>query len=213
MGKISLADHPGRKCSDRIRNVFRRVENCPDHGYAHHEAQAGGRILRGICRSNHFVCDCTGWNSGEHNAHDNRRNCWRGATHRLSAVRWGVAARIVWAWILTIPAAALASAIVFLLIRRTPRRIRDIRARPVRGSAPDLQLNRPDLPAQCSGGRFCGRSLGGSLSEENRRQRRGWLRFPSYNQFRNSSSASTNASTCGFEASGLNTMERPRLNP
>ena len=29
-----------------------------------------------------------------------------GATRRLSAVRWGVAGRIVWAWILTIPAAA-----------------------------------------------------------------------------------------------------------
>jgi len=29
-----------------------------------------------------------------------------GAAHRLSAVRWGVAGQIVWAWILTIPAAA-----------------------------------------------------------------------------------------------------------
>jgi PiT family inorganic phosphate transporter len=27
-----------------------------------------------------------------------------GATRRLSAVRWGVAGQIVWAWILTIPA-------------------------------------------------------------------------------------------------------------
>jgi PiT family inorganic phosphate transporter len=30
-----------------------------------------------------------------------------GATRRMSAVRWGVAGRIVWAWVLTIPAAAL----------------------------------------------------------------------------------------------------------
>ncbi len=30
-----------------------------------------------------------------------------GATRRLSAVRWGVAAQIVWAWIFTIPAAAV----------------------------------------------------------------------------------------------------------
>ena len=29
-----------------------------------------------------------------------------GAAHRLSAVRWGVAGQIVWAWVLTIPAAA-----------------------------------------------------------------------------------------------------------
>lgn len=40
-----------------------------------------------------------------------------GATHRLSAVRWGVATRIVWAWVFTIPAAALVSAVSFALIR------------------------------------------------------------------------------------------------
>jgi inorganic phosphate transporter, PiT family len=36
-----------------------------------------------------------------------------GATRRLSAVRWGVAGRIVWAWVLTIPAAALIAAVVY----------------------------------------------------------------------------------------------------
>ena len=34
-----------------------------------------------------------------------------GATRRLSAVRWGVAGQIVWAWILTIPASATIGAI------------------------------------------------------------------------------------------------------
>jgi PiT family inorganic phosphate transporter len=34
-----------------------------------------------------------------------------GAVTKLSAIRWGVAGRIVWAWVLTIPAAALISAI------------------------------------------------------------------------------------------------------
>jgi inorganic phosphate transporter, PiT family len=38
-----------------------------------------------------------------------------GALQRLSAVRWGVAGRIVWAWILTIPASAIASATWWLL--------------------------------------------------------------------------------------------------
>jgi PiT family inorganic phosphate transporter len=39
-----------------------------------------------------------------------------GATRRLSAVRWGVAGQIVWAWILTIPAAfCIASATYFFL--------------------------------------------------------------------------------------------------
>jgi PiT family inorganic phosphate transporter len=40
-----------------------------------------------------------------------------GSTGRLSAVRWGVAGRIVWAWILTIPAAAAVAAVTFFLIR------------------------------------------------------------------------------------------------
>jgi PiT family inorganic phosphate transporter len=40
-----------------------------------------------------------------------------GATHRLSAVRWGVATRIVWAWVFTIPASALVAAIAFAIIR------------------------------------------------------------------------------------------------
>jgi len=40
-----------------------------------------------------------------------------GATHRLSAVRWGVARRIVWAWVLTIPASASMAALVFFAIR------------------------------------------------------------------------------------------------
>ncbi|HLX76572.1 MAG TPA: inorganic phosphate transporter [Terriglobales bacterium] len=39
-----------------------------------------------------------------------------GAVNRLSAVRWGVAGRIVWAWILTIPAAALVAALTFWLL-------------------------------------------------------------------------------------------------
>jgi PiT family inorganic phosphate transporter len=36
-----------------------------------------------------------------------------GSTRRLSAVRWGVAGRIVWAWLLTIPAAGLVAAVVY----------------------------------------------------------------------------------------------------
>jgi PiT family inorganic phosphate transporter len=39
-----------------------------------------------------------------------------GSTRRLSAVRWGVAGRIVWAWILTIPASAAIAAAVFYLL-------------------------------------------------------------------------------------------------
>ena len=40
-----------------------------------------------------------------------------GATRRLSAVRWGVARQIVWAWILTIPASATIGASTYLLLQ------------------------------------------------------------------------------------------------
>jgi PiT family inorganic phosphate transporter len=40
-----------------------------------------------------------------------------GATRRLSAVRWGVAGRIVWAWVLTIPLSAAVAALVYLALR------------------------------------------------------------------------------------------------
>lgn len=40
-----------------------------------------------------------------------------GATHSLSAVRWGVARRIVWAWVLTIPASAFVAALAYWLVR------------------------------------------------------------------------------------------------
>jgi PiT family inorganic phosphate transporter len=40
-----------------------------------------------------------------------------GTIHRFKAVRWGVAANIVWAWILTIPASATIAWLCFTLIR------------------------------------------------------------------------------------------------
>ena len=40
-----------------------------------------------------------------------------GATRRLSAVKWGVAGRIVWAWVLTIPLSAAVAALSYLGLR------------------------------------------------------------------------------------------------
>lgn len=40
-----------------------------------------------------------------------------GAANRLSAVRWGVAGRIVWAWLLTIPMSAAIAALTYIAIR------------------------------------------------------------------------------------------------
>jgi PiT family inorganic phosphate transporter len=39
-----------------------------------------------------------------------------GASRRLSAVRWGVAGRVVWAWLLTIPGAALVAAVMSQIV-------------------------------------------------------------------------------------------------
>ncbi len=41
-----------------------------------------------------------------------------GATKRLSAVRWGIAGRIVWAWVVTIPAAGTMAAISYFILSR-----------------------------------------------------------------------------------------------
>jgi PiT family inorganic phosphate transporter len=40
-----------------------------------------------------------------------------GAANRISAVRWGIARRIVWAWVLTIPMSAAIAAMVYLVVR------------------------------------------------------------------------------------------------
>jgi len=43
-----------------------------------------------------------------------------GSANRLSAVRWGVTITIVWAWIFTIPGAAIIASIIYSLIRFIP---------------------------------------------------------------------------------------------
>ena len=42
-----------------------------------------------------------------------------GSIKRLSAVRWGIAGRIVWAWILTIPASAAIAAVTYWIVAHT----------------------------------------------------------------------------------------------
>jgi inorganic phosphate transporter, PiT family len=44
-----------------------------------------------------------------------------GASHRLTAVRWGVTHRIIWAWLLTIPGAAILGAGIFRLLAQSAK--------------------------------------------------------------------------------------------
>jgi PiT family inorganic phosphate transporter len=39
-----------------------------------------------------------------------------GATHRLTAVRWGVAGTIIWAWVLTIPLSGLIAGALYAIV-------------------------------------------------------------------------------------------------
>jgi inorganic phosphate transporter, PiT family len=41
-----------------------------------------------------------------------------GSAQRVSAVRWGVATRIVWAWLLTMPMSAAIAALMYLLLSK-----------------------------------------------------------------------------------------------
>jgi PiT family inorganic phosphate transporter len=54
--------------------------------------------------------------SGQHDPDDQRSIMGVGAIQRLSAVRWGVAGKILWAWILTIPASAMVAAATWFLL-------------------------------------------------------------------------------------------------
>lgn len=40
-----------------------------------------------------------------------------GSTHRVTAVRWGIAGTIIWAWVLTIPASALLAGIFYFILK------------------------------------------------------------------------------------------------
>ena len=42
-----------------------------------------------------------------------------GSMRRLSAVRWGVARNVVWAWVLTIPCTAAIAALIYVPLRWT----------------------------------------------------------------------------------------------
>ena len=110
--------HPGRACVDWPRDALRRVAHHPHDGIEDH-APAAGRRLRGRDRRRRLALRRHGARRArQHDAHDTGAIVGVGATRRLSAVRWGVAGQIVWAWVLTIPAAAAISSVSYWLLSR-----------------------------------------------------------------------------------------------
>jgi hypothetical protein len=82
----------------------RRLAHRQDHGPAHHQAQAGGRLLRRNRRRDHPVHLATGLGIPVSTTHTiTGAIVGVGLGAQRPAVRWGVAGNIVWAWIFTIP--------------------------------------------------------------------------------------------------------------
>ena len=105
VSRADLGDSVGAR-GHRAGDAERRLAHRPHHGRAAHAAEAAQRILRGNRRG--------GVDSARH-----RPALPVSTTHviagaiagvgtinRFKAVRWGIATNIVWAWVLTIPAAA-----------------------------------------------------------------------------------------------------------
>jgi PiT family inorganic phosphate transporter len=94
-----------------------RLAHREDHGHADHQAAARRRLLRrdGGCLTllgtaiAGIPVSTTQTISGS--------IMGVGAIQRFSAVRWGVAGRILWAWILTIPASAIVAGVTWGLLR------------------------------------------------------------------------------------------------
>jgi PiT family inorganic phosphate transporter len=100
---------PGHRHGHHVRRLAHRQ----DHGPEDHQAQAGGRLLRrNRRRLTLFIATALGIPvSTTHTI--TGAIVGVGSTQRASAVRWGVAGNIVWAWILTIPASAFVAAIAY----------------------------------------------------------------------------------------------------
>jgi len=73
------------------------------------------RIRSRNCWRPHLVMNAS-WYTGQHSTPSPCATRRRGASRRLTAVRWGITT-LLWAWVPTIPGAALIGTIVFHLVK------------------------------------------------------------------------------------------------
>ena len=103
---------------DRPRHAERRLAHHQDDGHEDHEAAAGRADLPPRPARRWRSSPRPQLGVGISTTHTiTGAIVGVGATRRLSAVRWGVAGQIVWAWVLTIPASATIGALrrIFLI--------------------------------------------------------------------------------------------------
>ena len=96
-----------------LGTLLGRLAHREDHGHEHHRAAAGRRLLRRD-RGRALACSRPALRASRSRTTHTITGAIVGvgvsATQRLSAVKWGVAGRIVWAWVLTMPIAAIIAA-------------------------------------------------------------------------------------------------------
>ena len=99
-------------CGDRAWDALRRLADRQNDGHQDRQAAARRRILRRDRRSDDALRgDVFGIPvSTTHTITGSIVGV--GSAKRFSAVKWGVAGRIVWAWVLTIPMAGIIAALV-----------------------------------------------------------------------------------------------------
>ena len=92
---------------DRPRHHVRRLAHRPHDGLEDHQAAALRRLLRRDRRARSTLIGATLAGIPVSTTHTiTGAIIGVGATRRVSAVKWGVAGRIVWAWVITIPVSA-----------------------------------------------------------------------------------------------------------
>src|SRR5262249_53055613 len=103
---------------DRARDDVRGVADRADDGDAPHRPPADRRLLR-----RDLGCDRAARPGDPRHPPVSTTHTITGAIigvgsiRRLSAVRWGVARNVVWAWILTIPCTGVIAAGIYLAVR------------------------------------------------------------------------------------------------
>ena len=95
-------------------HLFRRMENSQNPRNAPDQAASGRRFLRRDRRRCYHCISVSPRYPAQHHTHNHRSDRGSGIVQRMSAVRWGIARNIVWAWVLTIPCSAFFGALLEL---------------------------------------------------------------------------------------------------